>query len=375
MKTTTRRLRGTIGLAAASLLGLPALPAKSADSSPRPAGAVMNHDNSMGTRGARQLMGLDVISRTGDKLGDISDFILDAHTGRVVFAVVDSGGFVGIGQTRRAIPVTLLDRKSTGHDAAILDLDPAKWKSAPTFDPANLSYLSDPDQISQLYRQYGQSWSASEDTPATPHGHRAANSDTGNPSLVLASDVIGRDVNRGDKKLGEIDDLVLRLGQRKAEVLLDLDADVGATDHFVVSFDQLQPTGSDDGAYLTTLTMDDFRRAAPARPATDDLAATDAIVYPYAWAGYGYPGSTALTTEMAMNRPDQPPVAAVRIALKQDGALRSDAKNVTVAARGDQVVLKGTVTSQDACDRIEDKAEKAARGWDVDNQLRVASND
>ena len=48
-------------------------------------------------------------------------------------------------------------------------------------------------------------------------------------------------------------------------------------------------------------------------------------------------------------------------------------QNVQVLAQGDKVVLLGTVQSEEAKDKIEERAEEAAQGWDVDNQIRVAT--
>jgi sporulation protein YlmC with PRC-barrel domain len=53
---------------------------------------------------ADTLEGNDVVNAQGEKLGDIKSIMIDVPSGRVAYAVLSSGGFLGIGDKLFAIP-------------------------------------------------------------------------------------------------------------------------------------------------------------------------------------------------------------------------------------------------------------------------------
>ncbi len=72
-----------------------------------------------------------VMSSAGDVLGSISDLMLDLECGRVAYAVIASGGFVGIGERLVAVPWSAL--KQVGQHFVLLG-KPGALESAPAFD-------------------------------------------------------------------------------------------------------------------------------------------------------------------------------------------------------------------------------------------------
>lgn len=103
------------------------------------------HDNGPGPEvmTAETLTGSPVINPKGEELGKLTDVVLDVRGGRVAYAVLSCGGFLGIGDKLFAIPWSALaldaDRK-----CFILDVDRASLESAPGFDkdhwPATASW-------------------------------------------------------------------------------------------------------------------------------------------------------------------------------------------------------------------------------------------
>ena len=79
------------------------------------------------------LIGTDVRNRQGETLGDIKDFVLDLETGRVRYAVLDFGGFLGIGDKYFAVPLEAF-RPDTESERLVLDADKARLENAPGFD-------------------------------------------------------------------------------------------------------------------------------------------------------------------------------------------------------------------------------------------------
>src|SRR5262249_48629373 len=53
---------------------------------------------------AATLDGTKVVSSDGEDVGKISDIMLDVRSGRVAYAVLSEGGFLGMGSTLHAIP-------------------------------------------------------------------------------------------------------------------------------------------------------------------------------------------------------------------------------------------------------------------------------
>ena len=86
---------------------------------------------------------LAVYSRDGNKLGKVSEVMVDLLRGRVEFAIASFGGFLGLGQKYHPLPVGLLDyRQDKGGsvvsaEPALIDGSPAyRVDDAPLFDAA-----------------------------------------------------------------------------------------------------------------------------------------------------------------------------------------------------------------------------------------------
>ena len=66
---------------------------------------------------ADKVQGTNLYSRDGDDLGEVESIMIDKPTGKVAYAVVAFGGFLGIGQQRRALPWSVLhyDTRQNGY--------------------------------------------------------------------------------------------------------------------------------------------------------------------------------------------------------------------------------------------------------------------
>lgn len=97
-----------------------------------------NHEGAHPNRPARILTASSIMSdvitdASGEKLGDIKDVMLDVHEGRIEYVVMESGGFLGIGEKLFAIPFNLLTLDTKNH-AFILNQSKETIKNAPGFD-------------------------------------------------------------------------------------------------------------------------------------------------------------------------------------------------------------------------------------------------
>ncbi|CCD92208.1 conserved exported hypothetical protein [Bradyrhizobium sp. ORS 375] len=88
----------------------------------------------LGARDAHGVLGRDVRSSTGEDMGHIVDVIVDL-TGTVRAAVIDFGGFLGVGSRKIVVDWTALDFKHIAEksDQVTLDLTKEQVKAAPEY--------------------------------------------------------------------------------------------------------------------------------------------------------------------------------------------------------------------------------------------------
>ena len=104
---------------------------------------------------ADSIEGDSVVNSRGDKLGEITDIMIDVPSGRVAYAVLSSGGFLGIGDKLFAIPWTALTLDADNKQF-LLDIDEERLKNAPGFDKDHWPSMADTSWATQVHDYYGQ---------------------------------------------------------------------------------------------------------------------------------------------------------------------------------------------------------------------------
>lgn len=96
----------------------------------------------------------DVVNLQNDDLGDIKDVMLDARTGRIDYAVLAFGGFLGMGEKLFAVPwrALTLDRENRRF---VLDVNKDRLKDAPGFDSDDWPDMADADWTAKIHSYYG----------------------------------------------------------------------------------------------------------------------------------------------------------------------------------------------------------------------------
>ncbi|HWD57039.1 MAG TPA: PRC-barrel domain-containing protein [Stellaceae bacterium] len=74
--------------------------------------------------------GTSVCNSAGDSLGTIEHVMLDKHTGRIAYAAMSFGGFLGMGSEYRALPWSAL-RYNESLDAYELNVTEDQLRNAP----------------------------------------------------------------------------------------------------------------------------------------------------------------------------------------------------------------------------------------------------
>ena len=90
---------------------------------------------------ASDLIGMNVHGTDGKKLGDIKDLVIDPEEGSVEYAVLEFGGFAGVGDKYFAVPWEALQLDQTNKKLS-LDVHKKDLKNAPGFDKNNWPDLS-----------------------------------------------------------------------------------------------------------------------------------------------------------------------------------------------------------------------------------------
>jgi sporulation protein YlmC with PRC-barrel domain len=104
--------------------------------------------------GADTLMGNDVYNRSDENLGDIKDIMLDMRSGKVAYAVMSFGGFLGMGEKLFAVPWSALTL-DTANKRFVLNVDKEHLKNAPGFDPDQWPDMADPRWAKDIHAYYG----------------------------------------------------------------------------------------------------------------------------------------------------------------------------------------------------------------------------
>lgn len=102
---------------------------------------------------ASTLDGDKIMSADGQDVGKIKEIMLDVYTGRVAYAVMSSGGFLGIGDKLLAIPWNALTL-DTDRKCFLLSVDAQTIKNAPGFDKDHWPAMADVAWASELHDYY-----------------------------------------------------------------------------------------------------------------------------------------------------------------------------------------------------------------------------
>ncbi len=103
---------------------------------------------------AGTLTGDRVRNAAGEDLGKIEEIMLDLLSGRIAYAVLSFGGFLGIGDKLFAVPWDQLQVDEENHEF-VLNVDKERLENAPGFDKDNWPDMADPDWGTQVYSHYG----------------------------------------------------------------------------------------------------------------------------------------------------------------------------------------------------------------------------
>lgn len=142
------------------------------------------------SQSAEEILGMKVVSRDGENIGEIQDLKIDTRSGRVNYVTVQKGGVMGIGG-EEGIAVPLEAFQFTSENAK-LTVDKTKLDNAP-----KQSNMSDQEFQRDLQSHYGISpaWQEGGHSGTQPMGGQS-----GTPSTSPGSQSTSPQMNMGSEK-------------------------------------------------------------------------------------------------------------------------------------------------------------------------------
>jgi sporulation protein YlmC with PRC-barrel domain len=203
---------------------------------------------------AGQLMGMKVEDTDGQKIGTIRNLVLDTRTGNLKYAVIGSGGILGVHASLKLAPAQVLSAATAKRATLAIFATTERWKHAPVFKSSNLASFANPDraqEISQYFEPSPTQASRAANNALSTTGHTSGQEAEGPPPVLrFASDLIGtRVVNQNQEKVGEILDLLVSFGRpRPAYAILSGGRFLRREQKYAVPLSALRPT--DEGGKL-----------------------------------------------------------------------------------------------------------------------------
>src|SRR4249920_4220465 len=97
--------------------------------------------------------GTKVYNTAGEKLGSVDDLMIDKVSGQIRYAVLEFGGFLGMGTDRYPLPWNML-KYDTSKEGYVVPLDKDKLESAPRFAETEVPEFND-QYGKRVYDYYG----------------------------------------------------------------------------------------------------------------------------------------------------------------------------------------------------------------------------
>jgi len=105
--------------------------------------------------GSDKVEGTPVYRPSGERVGQIERVMIDKMSGKVAYAVMSFGGFMGIGEDYYPLPWSLLtfDQKVGGY---VIDITQEQLKGAPKYSKHETWDWSDHERGKKIYNYYGE---------------------------------------------------------------------------------------------------------------------------------------------------------------------------------------------------------------------------
>jgi len=112
---------------------------------------VSNHDLIL----AGRVTDAAVFNKAGERIGHVEDLSIEKASGRVLYAILSFGGFLGLGEHLHPLPWSILEF-DTALNGYVVPMDRAALEAAPSLDRKQLEELGAGDAWrTRLFAYYG----------------------------------------------------------------------------------------------------------------------------------------------------------------------------------------------------------------------------
>lgn len=103
---------------------------------------------------SEKVEGTAVMNRQGEKIGSIESMMIEKRSGKVAYAVMSFGGFLGIGNQHHPVPWNALTY-DTNLGGYVIDADKSRLQGAPTYTGNEMPNWEDRTWGTRLHQYYG----------------------------------------------------------------------------------------------------------------------------------------------------------------------------------------------------------------------------
>ncbi len=141
-----------------------------------------------GLLSASKLKGADVYNLQNESIGEVEEVLLDPASGRVRFAVVEVGGFLGMGATNVAVPWSAFHISREGDDVKyVVDASKDKLEKAPRVEGKSYDRLYSRKDAEPSYVYWGVTWFEVEPVASPSPGVSPQSSPAASPKATVTT--------------------------------------------------------------------------------------------------------------------------------------------------------------------------------------------
>lgn len=96
-----------------------------------------------------------VVDAKGEKIGTIDDLMIDVDQGKIAYAVVSVGGFLGLGDKLFAVPFSALTMDTDNKCCVLKSASKETFEKAEGFDKENWPKVSDVEWSNRTHQTWG----------------------------------------------------------------------------------------------------------------------------------------------------------------------------------------------------------------------------
>jgi sporulation protein YlmC with PRC-barrel domain/osmotically-inducible protein OsmY len=346
-----------------------------------------------GAATASDLIGMRVENPQGDKLGEVQEIAVDLESGRMIQMILTTGGFLGIGAEKSAVPPASLVLDG---ERQFLQLDAGKEKleAAPPFDNSKWSEAFTHERLAASYEHFGESSSLDFVDGADQPESRFTIPESRLEGVQHASKIVGMKVtNLQDEVLGDISEIMF---DSAAGRILALVVDSGQYIGIEGGLSAIPATEFRFSTDRESLVIDTSKEALAAAPhfksdRWPDFTNADtveSIFVAYSVEAYFRPGNGVEPRGNTQGRPDakdkatqgdSPRDMAITSAISREirelENISPNARKVSVVTRDGRITLSGAVDTAAEKLAIGEIATRNNQGTEVENLLEVNGTD